>query len=146
MKIVRINGSIFFGAVDHVQGILQDVDAANPLQKHLLIDATGINFIDIAGAEMLALEAKRRRRLGGGLCLYRVNDEVMKLLVRGGYLEDIGNENIFPARSRAVGFIYPKLDSEICRKCSGQIFTECKATLPSGEPREPIQPAVAAAG
>ena len=146
LKIVRINGSIFFGAVDHVQGVLQDVDAANPTQKHLLIDATGINFIDIAGAEMLALEAKRRRRLGGGLYLYRVNDEVVKLLARGGYLEDIGNENIFPARSRAVGFIYPKLDSEICRKCGDQIFNECKAALPSGEPRERVQPAVAASG
>ena len=115
LKIVRINGSIFFGAVDHVQGVLQRIDADNPQQKHLLIEMTGVNFIDIAGAEMLALEAKRRRRLGGGLYLYRVNDEVMKLLARGGYLDDIGKENIFPVKSRAVGFIYPKLDTEICR-------------------------------
>jgi SulP family sulfate permease len=125
LKMVRINGSIFFGAVDHVQGVLQSIDAENPTQKHVLIDATGINFIDIAGAEMLALEAKRRRRLGGALYLYRVNDDVMKVLVRGGYLDDIGKENIFPVRSRAVGFIYPKLDTEICRGCTRQIFTEC---------------------
>ena len=87
-----VNGSIFFGAVDHVQGVLQKIDAEKPTQKHLLIDATGINFIDIAGAEMLALEAKRRRRLGGGLYLYRVNDEVMELLTRGGYLEESGRK------------------------------------------------------
>jgi sulfate permease, SulP family len=80
------------------------------------------------------------------LYLYRVNDEVMKLLARGGYLEDIGNQNIFPARSRAVGFIYPKLDSDICRKCGGLIFTECRATLPNGEPREPVRPSVAVSG
>jgi SulP family sulfate permease len=140
LKIVRINGSLFFGAVDHVQGVLQSIDADNPMQKHLLIDATGIHFVDVAGAEMLALEAKRRRRLGGGLYLYRVNDDVMKLLERGGYMEDIGKDNIFPARARAVGFIYPNLDVETCRTCPRQIFRECKTSLPNGEPRESLRP------
>lgn len=142
LKLLRINGSIFFGAVDHVQGVLQNVDAENPTQKHLLIDATGINFVDIAGAEMLAQEARRRRRLGGGLYLYRVNQEVMTLLARGGYLDDIGSENIFPVRSRAIGFIYPKLDSEICRTSGCQIFTECKSALPNGEPRATASAAI----
>ena len=135
LKIVRINGSIFFGAVDHVQRLLQSVDADTPMQKHLLIDATGINFIDIAGAEMLALEARRRRRLGGALYFYRVNEEILRLLERGGYLDDIGKENIFPMRARAVGFIYPKLNDEICRTCERQIFRECKTSLPDGTPR-----------
>jgi SulP family sulfate permease len=139
LKIVRINGSIFFGAVDHVQGVLQSIDADNPIQKHLLIDATGIHFVDVAGAEMLALEARRRRRLGGGLYLYRVNEDVMNLLGRGGYLDDIGKDNIFPVKSRAVGFIYPNLDVEICRDCPRQIFRECKTSLPNGEPRESIR-------
>jgi SulP family sulfate permease len=137
LKILRVNGSIFFGAVDHVQSVLQRVDAQDPSQKHLLLDMTGVNFIDVAGAEALALEAKRRRRLGGGLYLYHVNDEVMRLLIRGGYLKDIGRNNIFPVQSRAVGFIYPKLDTEICRTCDRQIFRECKTSLPNGEPREP---------
>jgi SulP family sulfate permease len=136
LKIVRLNGSIFFGAVDHVQTVLQRIDADNPEQKHLLIEMTGVNFVDVAGAEMLALEAKRRRRLGGGLYLYRVNDEVMALLARGNYLEDIGKDNIFAVKSRAVGFIYQKLDPEICRTCERQIFRECKTSLPGGEPRQ----------
>ena len=136
IKIVRVNGSIFFGAVDHVQRILQEIDTAKPTQKHLLIDATGVNFIDVAGAEMLALEAKRRRRLGGGLYLYRVNEEVRKLLERGGYLEDIGKDNLFPVKARAVGFIYPKIDTEICRSCPVQIFRECRTALPNGEARQ----------
>jgi len=147
LKIMRVNGSIFFGAVDHVQSVLQRVDAENPSQKHLLLDMTGVNFVDVAGAEALAMEAKRRRRLGGGLYLYHVNDDVMGLLSRGGYLDDIGMDNIYPAQSRAVGFIYPKLDSEICRNCDRQIFRECKTTLPNGEPRQqqPLAPTAAAA-
>lgn len=143
LKLLRINGSIFFGAVDHVQGVLQRVDDENPQQKHLLLEMTGVNFIDVAGAEMLALEAKRRRRLGGGLYLYRVNDDVMGLLTRGGYLDDIGKDNIFPVKSRAVGFIYPKLDPEICRTCERRIFRESKTALPNGELREEAIPAAA---
>jgi SulP family sulfate permease len=135
LKIVRINGSIFFGAVDHVQRLLQSIDADQPTQKHLLIDASGINFIDIAGAEMLALEARRRRRLGGALYLYRLNEEILRLLERGGYLEDIGKQNIFPMAARAVGFIYPRLDEAICSTCERQIFRECKTSLPDGAPR-----------
>ncbi|HYC44263.1 MAG TPA: SulP family inorganic anion transporter [Burkholderiales bacterium] len=146
LKILRVNGSIFFGAVDHVQAMLQSVDALNPEQKHLLLEMTGVNFIDIAGAEMLATEAKRRRRLGGGLYLYRANDEVLGLMRRGGYLTEIGEQNVFPVRSRAVGFIYPALDDEICAKCERRIFRECRTSLPSGKPREDVAaPAPAAA-
>jgi SulP family sulfate permease len=137
LKIVRINGSLFFGAVDHVQQALQGIDAAAPGQKHLLIVASGINFVDVAGAEMLVQEARRRRRLGGALYFYRLKDEVQELLARGGYLEEIGTENVFPVKSRAVGAIYPKLDPEICRRCTLRIFNECRDRLPDGRPRAP---------
>ena len=136
LKMLRIQGSIFFGAAQHVREALQAVDAQNPDQKHVLIDATGINFIDAAGAEMLAQEAKRRRRLGGALSIYRPNDEVLRILRRSGRLDEIGEENIFPARARAVGFIYPRLAPEICRACDKRIFRECEASLPGGEPRQ----------
>lgn len=137
LKILRINGSLFFGAVDHVQKALQDIDAAKPAQKHLLIVASGINFVDVAGAELLAHEADRRRRLGGGLYLYRLKDEVVALMSRGQYLDTIGRDNIFPVRVRATGRIYGRLDAEICRGCSVRIFRECQTTLPNGEARTP---------
>ena len=137
IKMIRINGSIFFGAVDHVQRYLQDIDLANPRQKHVLIDATAMNFIDLAGAEMLAQEARRRRRLGGGLYFYGVKKEVLQLLARGGYLDEIGQENIFPIKFRAISAIYPKLDPEICRISKARIFSECHAALPNGELRVP---------
>jgi len=135
LKMIRINGSIFFGAVDHVQRYLQDIDLTHPGQKHVLVDATAMNFIDIAGAEMLAQEARRRRRLGGGLYFYGVKKEVLQFLSRGRYLDDIGQENIFPVQFRAVSAIYPKLDPEICRLSKARIFRECNVALPNGEPR-----------
>ena len=140
IKMVRINGSIFFGAIDHVQRQLEDIDALNPRQKHVLIVASGINFIDIAGAEMLAREARRRRKMGGALYFYRLKDAPRALLVKGGYMEDVGRENIFPVKTRAIAAIYPKLDSEICRHCRCRIFHECNVSLPNGEPVKPLEP------
>jgi SulP family sulfate permease len=139
LKMLRVNGSIFFGAVDHVRGHLETVDELNPGQKHVLIVASGINFVDIAGAEMLAQEARRRRAMGGGLYFYRLKDAARAVLARGGYLEQIGADNIFPVKTRAVAAIYPKLDSGICRQCQVRIFRECHQALPDGQPVSPLR-------
>ncbi len=136
MKILRVQGSIFFGAVNHVQQIFQDVDEHNPQQKSLLIAAGGIGFVDIAGAEMLKQEALRRKKLGGGLYFYRVQKDVCELFGKGDYMESIGSENIFPPKTRPIDGIYPKLDSEICRTCTARIFAPCNVALPNGEPRK----------
>jgi len=134
LKMLRVNGSLFFGAVDHIQNHLEQVDEIDPRQKHLLIVASGINFVDMAGAEMLAREAERRRRMGGGLYFYRMKDAVRSLLAQGGYLRDIGEDNLFQVKSRPVAVIYRKLDSGICRNCKARIFQECHVSLPNGEP------------
>lgn len=126
LKIIRVNGSIFFGAVDHVQQALQEVDELNPHHKHLLVLASGINFIDIAGAGMLAQEARRRRKLGGGLYFYRLKDEVRDILKNGGYLQALGDANIFSARADVAGTIYDRLDRDICHQCSARIFNKCQ--------------------
>ena len=135
IKCLRINGSIFFGAVDHIQQVLHDIGARTP-QKHLLIVASGINFIDVAGAELITHEAKRRRRLGGGLYFYRLKDEVVRLLDRGGYLAAVGKDHIFRVKHNAIAAIYPKLDLATCRDCKLPIFRECRAALPDGTPRD----------
>jgi sulfate permease, SulP family len=134
LKMIRINGSLFFGAVEHVQRYLERIEELNPNQKHALIVASGVNFIDVAAAEMLVNEARRRRWMGGGLYFYRLKDEARQLLMRGGYFDEIGGENVFPVKSQPVSKIYSKLDSEICRKCRARIFRECWVALPNGEP------------
>jgi SulP family sulfate permease len=134
-KMVRINGSIFFGAVNHVQQTLQEIDESNPEHKHVLMVASGVNFVDIAGAEMLVQEARRRKKIGGGLYFYRLKDGIIRGLRRGKYMDDIGAENIFPAGTRPIETLYPKFNSEICRNCEARIFKECHTALPNGEPR-----------
>ncbi len=135
LSMVRFNGAIFFGAVDHVQGALMQIDEKNPQKKFVLVNANGIDFVDVAGAEMLAQEARRRRKIGGRLYFYRCKDEIYKFLRKSDKLGDLGEDGFFPVMSNWIKPVYATLDPEICRTCKARIFSECHAFLPNGEPR-----------
>jgi SulP family sulfate permease len=137
LKIVRVDGSLFFGAVDHVQNELERLLAQNPSQKHLMIIGNGINLIDIAGARMLVQEARRRRGAGGGVYLSKVKDEVYSILNRGGFIHDLGAGNIFATKNDAIKNIFDRLDKSICECCDKRIFLECQSVEYKGE--KPLQ-------
>lgn len=132
LKLVRIDGSLFFGAVDYVRERLRLLAKAHPEQKHLLILARSINFVDVAGAELLAEEARERRAMGGRLYLHQVKEVTCEILKRGGYQEDIGPENMFKSKHEAIATIFQRLDKGICARCDKRIFTEC-ASVPQVE-------------
>jgi SulP family sulfate permease len=140
MTMLRVEGSIFFGAVEHVQQHFRNVDEADPQKKHLLLTARAIGIIDLAGAELLAKEATRRRKLGGGLYLVGVQPDLCEMLRRSGQVDTVGEEQIFRHKGDAIQAIYSRLDSEICRTCTARVFRECHIALPDGTPRadEPV--------
>jgi SulP family sulfate permease len=138
---VRIDGSLFFGAVSYVQQTLRRMRAAEPRQRHLAVVATGINFIDLAGAEFLAREAQTRRSQGGDLWLIQVKPQVEEALDAGGYLQDIGRDHLFASRGQAIAQVYQRLDPEICRSCTRRIFLECQATAVTEAAEAPMVPA-----
>ena len=135
LKMLRINGSIFFGAVEHIEDAFHRVDQELPKQRRLLIAASGINVVDISGAELLSREAARRQKMGGGLHFWFMKDAVRDMLERGGYLKVIGQENVLPHGADSIAVLYPKLDSEICRHCTARIFPQCHVALPNGRSR-----------
>lgn len=136
IRFMRLHGSLYFGAVDHVQRALQQIDEDNPQQKTVVIAAPPMNFVDVAGAEMLAQEARRRRRLGGGLYFWRMRDSVHRFLRQGEYLKDIGEGGFFPVKSDLTSALYRTLDPDICRTCKVRIFPVCHGDeLPDGDRR-----------
>ncbi len=143
VKMIRINGEAFFGAIDHIQTHFELVDEWVPTQKHLLVVASGINFIDVAGAELLTHEAERRRRNGGDLYFYRMKDSARRFLERGGYMDVIGRDHVFDVRESPMDKIYPKLDTNVCKNCTLRIFNQCKNALPDGTPRDDANAATA---
>jgi SulP family sulfate permease len=125
LKILRIEGSIYFGAVHHVATHFDTLRRISPAQKHLLLVARNINFVDVAGADLLAAEAATRRRLGGDLYLQGLRQPAQEMLERGGQLEHIGRDHVFGAKDGAIARVFDRLDHAICRRCTARIFVEC---------------------
>jgi SulP family sulfate permease len=146
LKVIEVHGSLFFGAIDHVQQRLLEIDATEPGHRHVLVVADGINFADIAGAEMLAREARRRRKMGGGLYLVGLKPRTLEVLRAGGYLREIGAENVFESEARAIEEIRRRLDEEVCAVCRKRVWEQCGSEAPRArQPRAPAAAGLAAA-
>lgn len=135
LAMLRVQGSLYFGAVEHVRHHLHRVDEADPRRRWLMLLVQGVNFIDLAGAQLLQHEAGRRRALGGGLMLVAVQPGARRMLERAGYIAAEGDEWIVAHKGEALRNVYPLLDSDICRHCTVRVFEECQRALPNGELR-----------
>ena len=138
VKIARIDGSLFFGAVSSVIEQLRRFEQRRPPQKNLLVVTSGMNFIDMDGAEALANEARRRRTMGGQLYFIGIKDTVAHVLERTGFLDAIGRDNIFDSKTAALQNVYACLDKEICANCTKHIFQECGAEPSTNPPLTPL--------
>jgi SulP family sulfate permease len=127
LKIVRLNGSIFFGAVNYLAAQLQRIDERNTLHRHVLLVASGVNHVDLEGALFLGQEARRRRSIGGALYLFNVKDKPLEMLKRCGAFDDIGADNIFNLGDDVMATLYRRLDARICANCRVRIFAPCTA-------------------
>ena len=58
LKIIRIDGSIYFGALEVISDFFNALYEKNEV-KNVLIIAKGINFIDLAGATWLSHEVQK---------------------------------------------------------------------------------------
>lgn len=132
LKILRLDGSIFFGAVTHISEDLHRIMDAWPEQCHILIVGAGINFVDASGCHMLASEAQSLKLSGRNLCLCSLKTEVREVLERGMCLHRLGAEHIFETESQAIARMVPRLDPERCACCHTRVFRECER-MPGGE-------------
>jgi SulP family sulfate permease len=132
LKLLRMEGEVYFGATQHVADILYALRHQPNPQKHLLVMAKSMNFIDLAGAELWATELAARRAMGGNLYFHRPRPEVIQMWRKTGFTSLLGPEHQFADKFSAISTIFGKLDPEICRHCRARIFWECK-TAP-GDP------------
>lgn len=129
LHFLRIDGSLFFGSVAHVEQAFDHMHEQTPKQKHLAILADGINFVDLQGGECLVREAERRKADGGGFYLINVKQGLWEALERCHCMETTGARNVFQSKQAAIRAIFQKLDKSVCANCDKRIFQECK-TVP----------------
>jgi SulP family sulfate permease len=124
IKIIRLDGPIFYGAVDHISDFFDEVREGN--QPYCLILCEGVNFIGLAGAHWLYEEAERWKARGGGLYLSNLKVVAQDVLIASGYKAQIGEHHFFLAKKEAIEYIYTLLSKEACRHCERRVFRECR--------------------
>ncbi len=125
LKIIRVDMSIYFGSINHIQKRISKI-ADNERINHILIIASGINFIDLAGAEALVAENNRLKINGGGLYFSGLKSSVYEFAARSCFIKQLGNDHFFDSKNQAIKSIYQRLDKEKCDNCSAKIFRECQ--------------------
>jgi len=124
LKIIRIDMSIYFGSITHIQKRIAEI-ADNEKVYNILIVASGINFIDLSGADALVSENHRLKKLGGGLYFTGLKASVYEFAAKSCFIKQIGNHHFFDSKTQAIYDIYNNLDSERCSKCDIRVFKEC---------------------
>jgi SulP family sulfate permease len=124
LKILRIDMAVYFGSLNHIENRLHHLIESENV-KHILIVGTGINFIDLSGAEMLVSVANQLKSQGGGLYFADLKSRVYEKASKVNMVAKIGNANFFDSKREAIKYIYKKLDKDICAGCTALVFNEC---------------------
>lgn len=124
LKIIKINMSIYFGSINHIQKEISTI-IDNQIIHHILIVCDGVNFVDLTGVDALLIEQNRLKKLGGSLYFVNFNSTVNDFMEKVNFIDDIGKENFFKSKGEAINSIYARLDEVKCRTCRSLIFKEC---------------------
>lgn len=116
MKIIRIDGAIYFGALENIQKAFQEIEDHTDI-KHIMLAAQGVNFVDLAGAEWMVHEAKKWKDKGGGIYFAGLKIVAQNVLQDGGFKDQIGHDYFFPNRTEAMIALNKILDPSKCNQC-----------------------------
>ena len=125
LKIIRIDMSIYFGSINHIQKQISRI-VDNQRIYHILIVASGVNFIDLAGIEGLLIEHRRLKALNGDLYLVDVKSSTYEFMEKVNFVNEIGRENFFESKEEAIHVVFDRLDRSKCEKCQALVFKECQ--------------------
>lgn len=110
LAIIRVDGSLFFGSIDHIYQVINQSQAQQA--SYILLIGDGVNLIDISGAELLLRLKQYTRRKGGDLYLSGLTPAVRKYLSNSPYWDKLGGRsNIYNYQAEAINQINQLLDA-----------------------------------
>ena len=122
LKIIRIDGSLYFGSIERIADYFSRLYDENKI-NYVLISAEGINFIDLAAAEWLTNEIIKWQSTRGGIYITGLKIVSQDVLKNGGFIEKIGQNIFFEDKKIAIAEIHKKID----KPCEIKAFEECKS-------------------
>ncbi len=120
LKIVRIDGSLYFGSIEKISSYFSMLYEENEIQ-YILIAADGINFIDLAAAEWITNEMRKWQTNRGGIYFADLKLVSQDVLQKGGFVDKMGNNIFYKDKKTAITEIHKKIDMP----CKVKVFDEC---------------------
>ncbi len=128
LGIMRVEGSLYFGAVHHVEEMIYMNQEAHPRQKFLLLRLHMVDHCDVSGIHMLGGVVAGYRRRGGDVFLDGVRPKVIEMIHLYGFDEILGYGNILNEEDTISHLFHKVLHPGFCvYECRERIFAECQA-------------------
>ncbi|WP_027854871.1 SulP family inorganic anion transporter [Marinobacterium litorale] len=125
LRIARLDGSLYYGSINHVQTTLRQLVAESDGLSHLIVNGKGVNFIDLAGMEFLCQESDYMAQRGITLVISSLKGTVRDELEQCGYSDRIDRPHLFETTEEAITFCADKMDRSPCEDCSHRVYREC---------------------
>lgn len=124
LKVLRVDMSVYFGSVNHIQNRIESV-LAEPGVSRVLIICGGINFIDLSGTDLLISLDQKLKAKGGGLYFFGMKPNVKQRAFKLGLTPALRENQFFESKKAAIQSIFPHLNPSICQQCEQHVFREC---------------------
>ncbi|MBD5771803.1 SulP family inorganic anion transporter [Marinomonas colpomeniae] len=123
VKMIRVDGSIFFGSSEHLQKSLQGLGDKG--HDKVIVISKGINFIDATGQHMLINEIERIEKKGGRIIFSSLKGNVCDDLEKTELKNQLDDDRLFDTTSQAISDMIQHISAESCTACTSRVFHDC---------------------
>ena len=109
VRVAFLTGPLFFAAMGQFNEAFQNLKDTHAL----ILSMRGVSLIDTAGLEAIHRLHERLEKQGGTLMFAGVHENAKEMMVRGGLLEAIGEQNFFWSSDQAI----VEAEKRGCRFC-----------------------------
>lgn len=92
--VLQISGNVFFGSVHTLEQVLSDLSKVDNRQGHLVLASEYLYHLDMAGAEILLQEVKKRQKNGYQVAFWLRDHHLDEVLQNSGLTNAVRQENL----------------------------------------------------
>ncbi len=109
IETVRPEASFYYANVENILTEISQIAKEKPALKHLVIDGESINYMDGTALELLHDFHQDLKKRGIRLVFVNVKGPVQEAMLRSGFLQELGKENILPSKGYALGYLFKSI-------------------------------------
>ena len=103
--VLRVETALYFTNAPVLANRLRELEGERPDLQTIVLDASGVNFLDATADHALRKLAARYRERGTRLLLVNVEDRVRAVMDASGFTELVGEDAFFPSDAAALAYL-----------------------------------------